>query len=151
LAATGARGVQGLRERALEEDAIERYEKLHPEKARKPRPRGGGAGGFPDMAAPDGMDPAEWARMMAQMRGDFSHEKDPEKRKILSKLKASGMSFAGGSDMDIEQLRNLEKLLDDLPKGGFGGMPDDMPPPKPSDGADGEMPGDSGIPSHDDL
>ena len=132
--------MQGLRERALEEDAIERYEKLHPEKARKPRPRGGGAGGFPDMAAPDGMDPAEWARMMAQMRGDFSHEKDPEKRKILSKLKASGMSFAGGSDMDIEQLRNMEKMMDGLGSGGFGGaggagarVPETRTEPSPGD------------------
>ena len=44
------------------------------------------------------------------MKGDFSFEKDPERRRILQKLKAKGMSFGGGTDMDIEQLRNMEKV-----------------------------------------
>lgn len=30
------------------------------------------------------------------------------------------MSFGGQSDMDIEQLRNMEKMMDGLGSGGFG-------------------------------
>tara|TARA_B110000046_G_C12775752_1_gene306823 strand:+ start:65 stop:349 length:285 start_codon:yes stop_codon:yes gene_type:complete len=41
----------------------------------------------------------------AQMRGDFSSEQDPEKRRILEKLRAKGMSFGSQSNMDIEQAR----------------------------------------------
>ena len=86
---------EALRELAFREDAIAKYEELHPEKKRKPR-ASGGSGGF---NAPEGMDPLEWERLMAQMRGDFSSEKDPEKRRILEKLKKRGMSFGGGNDM----------------------------------------------------
>ena len=118
-----------LRELAYTENAVERWEELHPEK--KPRrsraPAGGGddpLGGMDPGAVPDGMDPKEWARLMAQMRGDFSDEEDPEKRRILGKLKAKGMSFGGGNDMDIEQLRNMEKMMDGMGgmMGGGGGM-----------------------------
>ena len=31
------------------------------------------------------------------------------------------MSFGGGNDMDIKQLRNMEKMMDGLGSGGFGG------------------------------
>lgn len=137
-----------LQKRAYKEDAIGRWEELHPEKKRKPRPAsggggagggfgGGGAGGFGGKA-PEGMDPMEWEKLMAQMRGDFSHEPDPEKRRILSKLKAKGMSFGGGSDMSLEQLQNMEKMLDGIgsgagPGGGpFGGGGAGGGKPKPS-------------------
>ena len=108
----------GLRELALKEDAVSKWEELHPEKKRKPRTAG--AGGMPDFGAggvPEGMDPAEWERLMAQMRGDHSHEKDPEKRRILEKLQKMGMSFGGGGDMSLEQLQNLEKAM-----GGLGDL-----------------------------
>ena len=77
-----------------------------------------------NMKAPDGMDQDKWEDMLAQMRGDFSREKDPERRRILEKLKRKGMSFGGGNDMDIEQLRNMEKMMDvarNRHRGGFGG------------------------------
>ena len=32
--------------------------------------------------------------------------------KELEKLQKKGMSFGGGNDMDIEQLRNMEKMMD---------------------------------------
>merc|ERR1719171_17652 len=60
------------------------------------------------------MDPDKWADLMAQMRGDFSHERDPERRRILEKLSKRGMSFGGGGSMDTEQLRNMEKMLDGI-------------------------------------
>ena len=47
---------------------------------------------------------------------------DPERRRILEKLAKKGMSFGGGSSMDTEQLRNMEKMMDGLGGGGgFGG------------------------------
>ena len=109
----------GLRELALKEDAVSRWEEIHPEKKRKPRAAGGGGGGggipgLDGMEAPEGMDPLQWERLMAQMRGDHSHEKDPEKRRILEKLQKMGMSFGGGSDMSLEQLQNLEKTMGNL-------------------------------------
>merc|ERR1712087_19424 len=126
------KSIDDLRKLAYKEDVVTRWEKLHPEKKKPKRSSGGGGypgggGGMPDysnMKVPDGMDPKEWARLMAQMSGDFSFEKDPERRRILEKLKARGMSFGGGNDMDIEQLRNMEKMMDGLPNmggGGFGG------------------------------
>eukprot|EP00239_Pterosperma_sp_CCMP1384_P005825 CAMPEP_0197853522 /NCGR_PEP_ID=MMETSP1438-20131217/22889_1 /TAXON_ID=1461541 /ORGANISM="Pterosperma sp., Strain CCMP1384" /LENGTH=138 /DNA_ID=CAMNT_0043467961 /DNA_START=186 /DNA_END=602 /DNA_ORIENTATION=+ len=51
------------------------------------------------------------ANMMREMNGDFSHVKDPEKRRILKSLKDKGISMSGSTDMDIDQLRNLEKSL----------------------------------------
>ena len=89
-----------LRKLALDTNAIPRWEELHPEKKRRPRAATGGIDG---MAPPEGMSADEWANIMGKMRGDFSHEPDPEKRRILEKLKAKGISFGGGSDMDIEQ------------------------------------------------
>ena len=78
--------------------------------------------------------------MLRQMRGDFSGEKDPERRRILEKLKRKGMSFGGGNDMDIEQLRNMEKMMDGLGSGGFGGaggagarVPETRTEPSPGD------------------
>ena len=60
-----------LQKRAYKEDAITRWEELHPEKKRKPRPAGGGGkggGGFPNMGAPEGTDPGQWEDMMRQMQ-----------------------------------------------------------------------------------
>lgn len=54
---------------------------------------------------------AELDEIIKKMKGDYSSEKDPEKRKILERLKRKGMSFSGGSDMDVEALRNLEKAM----------------------------------------
>ena len=56
-------------------------------------------------------------RLMAQMRGDFSHEKDPEKRRILDRLKKKGISFGGESGMNIEQLRTMEKAMSGMANG----------------------------------
>lgn len=42
--------------------------------------------------------------MLRQMRGDFSGETDPERRRILEKLAKKGMSFGGGGNMDTEQV-----------------------------------------------
>ena len=113
----------GLRALALREDAVTKWEELHPEKKRKPRSQSP----FGNMgAAPEGMDPVEWERLMAQMRGDFSHEQDPEKRRILNKLKGMGMSFGGGSDMDLEQLKNLEKAMGNLGDLKGGAPKDEM-------------------------
>jgi hypothetical protein len=119
---------QALRKKAYKENAVERWEELHPEKKKPKRPAGGGGGGggIPGMdfgggGAPEGMDPGKWEDLMAQMRGDFSHEKDPERRRLLEKLNKNGMSFGGGNNMDTEQLRNLEKVMDGMKGGGFGG------------------------------
>jgi hypothetical protein len=130
--------VAALRELALDTDAITKYEEKHPEKKRK-KPVGVPGGGFGDtahgfggggrqgpfggmgnMEAPDGMDKDEWARLMGTMNGDFSYEKDPERRRILEKLSKKGMSFGGGTNMDTEQLRNMEKMLDGLHSGKAG-------------------------------
>lgn len=122
---------EAMRKLAYKEDAVGRWEELHPEKKRKP-PKGDGGAGIPGMGggfgkAPDGMDQGKWDDMMAQMRGDFTGEKDPERRMLLEKLSKRGMSFGGGSNMDTEQLRNLAKVLDDMPDmgaGRSGGMPE---------------------------
>ena len=113
--------------RVLQKLAYKNYDALKDKLERKKRPSsgGGGGGGFgggipgmENMKAPDGMDQDKWEDMLAQMRGDFSREKDPERRRILEKLKRKGMSFGGGNDMDIEQLRNMEKMMDGLGSGG---------------------------------
>ena len=117
-----------LQKKAYKEDAVTKWEELHPEKKRKPSSGGGGGrGGMPDFGAPpEGTDPKRWEDMMRQMKGDFSGETDPEKRRILEKLAAKGMSFGGGNTMDLEQLKNMEKMMDgiNLGKQGGGGMPD---------------------------
>lgn len=114
-----------LRELALAENAVPRYEEIHPEKKRKPRWRTpGGAGdptAFDGMEPPEGMDKEQWERLTAQMRGDFSAEVDPEKRRILEKLKKAGISMGGGNDMDLETLRNLEKAIGSDGKFGTSG------------------------------
>lgn len=58
---------EGLRKKAYKENAVGRWEELHPEK--KPKPRGAGSGGMPNFGnekPPEGMDPQEWERLMAQ-------------------------------------------------------------------------------------
>ncbi|KAL1514981.1 hypothetical protein AB1Y20_004056 [Prymnesium parvum] len=124
---------EGLRKKAYKENALARWEERHPEKKSPPRRASGG--GMPDYGGkpPEGMDPQEWERLMAQMRGDFSFEKDPEKRRILEKLKRKGMSFGGASDMDIEQLRNMEKMMDGIQMGGMGDLPKTRDAPSPGD------------------
>ena len=133
----------------LQKLAYKNYDALKDKLERKKRPSsgGGGGGGFgggipgmENMKAPDGMDQDKWEDMLAQMRGDFSREKDPERRRILEKLKRKGMSFGGGNDMDIEQLRNMEKMMDGLGSGGFGGaggagarVPETRTEPSPGD------------------
>lgn len=100
-----------LQELAFEENAVERWLELHPEKRRKSIPKA--------EKPPEGMDPAQWERIMAQMRGqkqsNFDHIADPERRAILTKLAAAGLVMPGSEDMDIEKLRNLGKILDDIP------------------------------------
>ena len=81
-----------LQTMAYKEDAVGRWETLHLEKKKKPRPAsrggGGGGGGMPGM---EGMgDVPGMEDMMRQMKGDFSGEADPEKRRILEKLAKKG-------------------------------------------------------------
>jgi len=111
-----------LQTMAYKEDAVGRWETLHPEKKKKPRPAsrggGGGGGGMPGM---EGMgDVPGMEDMMRQMKGDFSGEADPEKRRILEKLAKKGMSFGGGNNMDLEQLKNMEKMMDGIKMGKQG-------------------------------
>lgn len=99
-----------LKKKAYKEDAIPRWETLHPDKKRKPA-----KGAPPDFAGGfdgGGSGDPKIEELMRQMRGDFSGEKDPERRRILEKLQKKGMSFGGGNDMDLEQLRNMEKMMD---------------------------------------
>jgi len=65
----------------------------------------------------DVMDNEEIQRIMRQMRGE-DEETDPEKKKILDRIKKKGVSFSGGAGMDLEQLKNLEKAMTG---GGIGG------------------------------
>ena len=124
--------VDALRSLAYKENAVGRYEEKHPEKKRK-TPKG--STGMPGL---DGMnfggDP-KMEDLMRQMRGDFSGEKDPERRRILEKLAKKGMSFGGGSSMDTEQLKNMEKMMDGMKSGAAAGAApeDDLPPPLYSD------------------
>ena len=77
-------------------------------------------GGMPDLSKMNipGMDSGAMERMMAEMKGDFSHVKDKRRRRALEKLKKSGMQVSGVSDMDIDQLENLVGMME----GGMGGM-----------------------------
>ena len=113
-----------LQTKAYKEDAIGRWETLHPEKKKKPRPAsrgGGGGGGYGGMPGMEGMkDVPGMEDLMRQMRGDFSGEPDPEKRRILEKLAKKGMSFGGGNSMDLEQLKNMEKMMDGINLGKQG-------------------------------
>ena len=108
---------------AYKEDIVSKWEEKHPEKKRKPA-KGKPTPGFDDFGGGGfGGDP-RMEDLMRQMRGDFSGEKDPEKRRILEKLAKKGMSFGGGNDMDLEQLKNMEKMMDGI---NMGKMGDDMP------------------------
>lgn len=113
---------------AYKEDAVGRWEELHPEKKRK-APKGGdpnwNGGGFGGGSGFGGGDP-KMEEMLRQMKGDFGGEKDPERRRILEKLAKKGMSFGGGSSMDTEQLKNMEKMLDGL--GDSMGKGGEVPP-----------------------
>ena len=117
-----------LKKVAYKEDAVAKWEVLHPEKKRNPKPKGGypehmggGGGGFPDMGGDFGPG-GKYEDMMRQMRGDFTGEKDPERRRILEKLARKGMSFAGGSGQSTEELRKMEKMMDGINLGGMSGM-----------------------------
>ena len=112
-----------LQAKAYKEDAIGRWETLHPEKKKKPRASrgGGGGGGYGGMPGMEGMkDVPGMEDLMRQMKGDFSGETDPEKRRILEKLAKKGMSFGGGNNMDLEQLKNMEKMMDGINLGKQG-------------------------------
>ena len=108
---------EDLKKKAYKEDAIGRWEKLHPEKKRQ-IPKGGNSG-MPDLGGDFGPG-GKYEDIMRQMRGDFSHEKDPERRRILEKLAKKGMSFAGGNGQSTEELRKMEKMFDNINLGGFG-------------------------------
>lgn len=98
----------------------------------------------PEAEAPDldlskmgdipGMDPAAMERMMAEMKGDFSHVKDKRRRKLLETLKKSGMSVSGVSSMDIDQLENLANMMG---QGGMGGPASPKKSSKKKAGAEG--------------
>lgn len=100
-----------LQELAFEQDAVERWLDLHPEKRRKKAPT--------PAQKPEGMDQAQWERILAQMQGQkqasFDHIADPERRAILEKLAAAGLVMPGSEDMEMEKLRNLGRILDDIP------------------------------------
>jgi len=117
--------VDELRKIAYKEDAVTRYEEKYPEKKRK-TPKGVPGGGIPGMDGFGGGGDPKMEEMLRQMRGDFSGETDPERRRILEKLAKKGMSFGGGSSMDTEQLRNMEKMLDGM--GDFKGAGASTPP-----------------------
>ena len=75
----------------------------------------------------------------ADARRFFARE-GPGAAENTEKLKRKGMSFGGGNDMDIEQLRNMEKMMDGLGSGGFGGaggagarVPETRTEPSPGD------------------
>ena len=121
-----------LKKKAYKEDAVGRWEKLHPEKAYK-RPKGTPGGGIPGLDGMDfGNDP-KMAEMLKQMRGDFSGEKDPERRRLLEKLSKMGMSFGGGNNMDTEQLRNMVNMMDGIKSG----KPPEGAAPSSGDSGDG--------------
>ena len=73
--------------------------------------------GTPDLSNVNipGIDKEEMDRMMAEMRGDFSHVKDKRRRRALEKLKKSGMQVSGVANMDIEQLENLASVMGNVP------------------------------------
>lgn len=108
-----------LQELAYEEDAVERWLERHPEKRRKKATPPAGFG-----EKPDGMDSAQWERLLEQMQNkkqaNFDHIADPERRSILTKLAAAGLVMPGSEDMEMEKLRNLGKILDGIPDMGGG-------------------------------
>ena len=102
-----------LQKLALDNDAIQKWWDLHPEK--KPKKK---------LEAPDGVDGDMWEKLQRQMAGDFSSEQDPEKRRILEKLSKRGMHLSGGKDHSMEELKNMEKMLDGMPDFRKGGGDD---------------------------
>mmetsp|Transcript_13679 Transcript_13679/g.26105 ORF Transcript_13679/g.26105 Transcript_13679/m.26105 type:complete len:194 (-) Transcript_13679:106-687(-) len=100
-----------LRDLAFETPAIAEHiglQALEKKKTKKAPPSGGG---FDGMEVPEGMDPAQWANLMASMRGDYSAERDLEKRAILERLRAKGINFGGAAGMDIDMLRKMEAAM----------------------------------------
>ena len=94
--------VDELRKLAYKEDAVTKYEEKYPEKKRKTPKGSPGGGGIPgmDFGGFDGGGDPKMEEMLRQMKGDFSGEKDPERRRILEKLAKRGMSFGGGGSME---------------------------------------------------
>ena len=111
--------VDNLREIALREKAVGRWERLKHHDWRRRAQEEHIHGEQEVKHKPPGMDHGEWQKLMAQMKGDFSHEEDPEKRRLLEKLKAKGVSFGGASSLDVEQLKNLEAAMDGMGPGKF--------------------------------
>lgn len=116
---------QQLQDLAYDTDAVEQWLELHPEKRRKKTPPPPNFG-----ERPEGMDQAQWERLMNQMHGrggkpSFDHVQDPERREILQRLSAAGLQIPNAEDMDMDKLRNLGKILDDIPniqkQAGAGG------------------------------
>eukprot|EP00466_Bigelowiella_natans_P021368 jgi/Bigna1/87495/estExt_fgenesh1_pg.C_210027 len=105
-----------LRQIAFETPIIVEHMKEQVIKKKLRKQREASSKKYGNMKIPEGMDPEEWAKLMAQMHGDFSFEPDPEKRAILERLKAGGINFGGAHSMDLEALRNLEKAMK---SGGF--------------------------------
>jgi hypothetical protein len=50
-------------------------------------------------------------RMMDEMQNGPRATGDPERDALMKKLHASGIKFAGGDGMPLDQLRNLEKAM----------------------------------------
>ena len=97
-------------------------EELHPEKKRKPPKGAGGGGGIPGMEGMEGMSGMD--DLLRQMKGDFSGEKDPERRRLLEQLSRSGMSFGGGSSMSTEQLRQMAAMMGNIKRDAGKGAKD---------------------------
>ena len=75
-----------------------------------------------------GLDTDTMAHMMAEMKGDFSHIKDPKRRRVLEKLQKSGISVGGIGNMDTDQLENLVNVMGSAGAGAgapSGGAADD--------------------------
>ncbi|EOD07807.1 hypothetical protein EMIHUDRAFT_125051, partial [Emiliania huxleyi CCMP1516] len=107
-----------LKAKAYKEGVMRKYWEKYPDKKYK-KPKGSGMPGLEGLGGDFGPG-GKYEDMMRQMRGDFSAEKDPERRRILEKLAAKGMSFAGGASQSTEELKKMEKMLDGINLGGFG-------------------------------
>lgn len=66
----------------------------------------------------------EMERIMRQMEHGPDPTGDKERDEIMKRLHAKGLKFAGGNNMPIDQLRNLEKSM-----GAFGGFNGGGKPP----------------------
>ena len=49
--------------------------------------------------------------LMAQFGANDNAPQDPEKEKILKRLRKKGLHFGGGGSMSIDELRNLENIM----------------------------------------